>query len=58
MRCDIPDLLNDLTFIDAIELWTDYKTLGSPYGGGYMDWPCQVYDVIRCFDGMYMRYKK
>lgn len=56
-RCDIPDLLGATDFVDALNLWVDYKAFGSPYGGGYMDWPCQMYDVIRCFDSLYPRYR-
>lgn len=53
----IPDLLKDPNFVDAVMLWSDYKEFGAPYGGGYMEWPCQVYDVIKCFDALFQKYK-
>ena len=57
MRCDIPDLLSDDGFIEAVGVWADYKLFGAMYGGGYMDWPCQVYDVVKSFDGLFPKYK-
>ncbi len=56
-RGDIPDLLNDPDFADATNLWVDFKAFGASYGGGYMEWPCQVYDVVKCFDGLYAEHK-
>jgi len=56
-RCDIPDYLALPEFVEAASLWVDFKAFGAPYGGGYMDWPCQVYDVVKCFDGLYAKYK-
>lgn len=57
LRGDIPKLLNSEDFIEGVHFWADYKSFGAPYGGGYMDWPCQVYDIIKCFDRLYMEYK-
>ena len=57
VRCDIPDYLALPEFIDGANLWIDYKAFGSPYGGGYKDWPCQMYDVVKCFDTLYAKYK-
>lgn len=56
-RSTIPDLLTDASFIDAVNIWIDYKAFGNPYESGYMTWPCQYYDVVKLFDGLYARYK-
>lgn len=56
-RSTIPELLHDPDFVEAANVWVDYKAFGSPYGGGYLEWPCQYYDVVKLYDGLYARYK-
>jgi len=56
-RKDIPDLLKDPDFIDAIGMWVDYKSFGSPVAGGFLEWPCQVYDIFKSFDSLYEKYR-
>lgn len=56
-RRDIPELLKNPDFVEAVNLWVDYKQFGNPYAEGWMDWPTQAYDIIKCFDRLYVEYK-
>ena len=55
-RNEIPGLLIDEGFILAVNEWHDYKQYGKPYSGGIKEQPCQWYDVIKMFDGLYAKH--
>ena len=53
MRCDIPDILSDEGFVTALTEWHEFKSYGLPYAGGVKDQPCQWFDIIKVFNGLY-----
>lgn len=43
-RGEIPSILSEWGYV--VSEYFRYKTYGSPYGGGYLQWPCNVLDVF------------
>jgi len=43
---DIPAIMADIIVKKAVIFFIRYKKYGNPYGGGFLDWPFWVTDIL------------